>query len=126
MNLPVTSIDLKAYRAEDLIALRRRIDDHLELSLDQIDLSKELLVQFKLTRLMLEEVQSDDDISLNHKTGLINSLASLMKQIAEAQAILYSPIRQQKFEAAVVEVFQQHPDQLEAFQAAVEARLSDG
>ena len=123
MNLPASSIDLSAYSPEDLIRLRSRIEDHLQLSLDQIDLNQELLIQFKLTRLMFQGIQDDEDIQANHKTQAINACAALLKQISEAQVTLYTASRAQRLEAVLISALHQHPELEATFRREMRDRL---
>lgn len=104
MNLPVSSLNLEIYGPKDLIALRTRVDDALGLDLDQLDLNKELLAQFKMARIALQDAQTDVLIAANHKTGMINACSALLKQLADSQVSLYSATRLQRLEATLTEL----------------------
>lgn len=116
--------DLSGYTTADLMALRERVNEALGLDLSQVDMSQELLAQFKLTRAILEEAIADDEAPLNHITGVITAATTLLKELTKSQTELYNASRLQKLEAALVKTLKTLPKEAqERFFAEYEEEL---
>jgi hypothetical protein len=108
--LPVDSLNLTAYDVAELLRLRDRVNALLPSSdIEDLDLSAELVLTFRSAKTLLDDAASDEDTPLSQKSAIVNSLNSLLKNLAELQKSLYSVERQQKLERALVEALKLHP-----------------
>ena len=121
MILPVDSLDLTAYSVSDLLRLRDRINAKLPpADIENLSLSDELVRTFQKASGLLDEALEDDETNLSQKSAMVNSLNSLLKNLAELQKSLYSVERQQKLERALVEALKLHPSLSDSFFAEYE------
>jgi peptidoglycan hydrolase CwlO-like protein len=119
--LPVDSLDLTAYSVSDLLRLRDRVNALLpSADIEDLDLSSELIRTFQSAKSLLESAADDDETPLSQKSAIVNSLNSLLKNLAELQKSLYSVERQQKLERALVEALKLHPSLSDSFFAEYE------
>ena len=121
MILPVDSLDLTAYSVSDLLRLRDRVNAKLPpADIENLSLSDELVRTFQKASGLLDEALEDDETNLSQKSAMVNSLNSLLKNLAELQKSLYSVERQQKLERALVEALKLHPSLSDSFFAEYE------
>lgn len=92
-------------------------------SLNTLDLSEELVFQFLQAKKMMQDAQDDDDIPLNQKAQLLNSLANMNKQAAELQKSLFSPNQTRLREQALATALKKYPEVQTAFLAELELLL---
>jgi hypothetical protein len=119
--LPVDSLDLTAYSVSDLLRLRDRVNAKLPpADIENLSLSDELVRTFQKASGLLDEALEDDETNLSQKSAMVNSLNSLLKNLAELQKSLYSVERQQKLERALVEALKLHPSLSDSFFAEYE------
>ena len=121
MILPPDSVNLSTYTPADLLRLRDRVNALLpSADIEDIDLSSELVRTFQSAKTLLDEAANDDETPLSQKSAIVNSLNSLLKNLAELQKSLYSVERQQKLERALVEALKLHPGLSDSFFAEYE------
>jgi predicted nuclease of restriction endonuclease-like RecB superfamily len=121
MILPPDSINLSTYTPADLLRLRDRVNALLpSADIEDLDLSSELIRTFQSAKSLLESAADDDETPLSQKSAIVNSLNSLLKNLAELQKSLYSVERQQKLERALVEALKLHPSLSDSFFAEYE------
>ena len=110
MIIPSQSVNLDSYSVAELVGLRDRINAKLpSSSIEEINLSEELVLTFRSAKSLLESAAEDDETPLSQKSAIVNSLNSLLKNLADLQKSLYSVERQQKLEAALIEALKLHP-----------------
>ena len=121
MILPPDSVNLSTYTPADLLRLRDRVNALLpSADIEDLDLSSELIRTFQSAKSLLESAADDDETPLSQKSAIVNSLNSLLKNLAELQKSLYSVERQQKLERALVEALKLHPSLSDSFFAEYE------
>ncbi len=121
MILPPNSIDISSYSISDLLRLRDRINKRLPSSeLADIELSTELVHTFQSAKELLEEAKDDEDVPLSQKATTLNSINSILKNLAELQKSLYTVERQQKLEASLIIALKLHPELEQSFFDAYE------
>lgn len=109
MILPAESVPLSQYSTHELSVLRKRIEDLLPAEdLAQLDLTAELLRTYRDVQLML--TQESGTAPLNQRAQTVNTLTSILKQLAELQRSHFSASRLQAFEKAFATLAQRHPE----------------
>lgn len=101
----------------DLLKKRDEIDAELtEITLNSINLTKELLIQFKKAKLLQEDA-SGDDTPYNQRAQVQNSLNATMQSLAKLQASVYSSERAKRLEIALAATLKEFPALQEDFLA---------
>jgi len=79
---------------DELLRNRNAIDEALpSIELKDLDLEKELLLQFHSVRKLQDDVLHDDTIQLNQRAQLANTVASVLTKLADLQVEVYSAER---------------------------------
>ena len=122
---PRSPLNWKIYSVEELIKFRDEITNHLPpLSLKDIDMEQELLLQFRALRALQNDVISDEETPVNQKAQIGNSVSSVLAKMGEMQQTLYDSERLKRIEKILVSVLDTLPQETkEAFLAAYEAEL---
>jgi hypothetical protein len=94
-------------------------------SLNTLDLEGELLTQYKTAKRMLEEVEGEDEVGLNQKAQMLNTIGSILANIVKTQAELHNIERLKVIEATLIEVLKRHETVREAFLADYEKAIKD-
>ena len=98
-----STLDASVLGTLDYIKMRAQIDAILQdVNLQNLDMSQELVFQYLQTKDLLETVRNDEEIDVNKRAQLINSLTSIIEKIAKMQIDLYNSDRLKKLEGAVV------------------------
>lgn len=115
----------KIYSVEELIKFRDEITNHLPpLSLKDIDMEQELLLQFRALRALQNDVIADEETPVNQKAQIGNSVSSVLAKMGEMQQTLYDSERLKRIEKILVSVLDTLPQETkEAFLTAYEAEL---
>ena len=109
MILPAESVPLSQYSLPELSILRKRIEELLPAEdLAQLDLTAELLRTYRDVQLMLTKESST--APLNQRAQTVNTLTSILKQLAELQRSHFSASRLQAFEKAFLTLATRHPE----------------
>lgn len=108
---PKDSLD--ALDVAGLIALRSNIDARLPpLSISQMNLEEELLLQYHAAKALVAKAAGDDTIPTNQKAQVQNSCAAILKTLADAQVAVYSSERVKAIEQALEKAFQGYDDSI--------------
>lgn len=95
---------------QELADLRGKIDARLGgHSLKDLDMEKELLQQYNLTKRFLSDVIGDESIPANQKAQVINSCTSILKELTATQTDLYNAERLKKMESALIQCLKELP-----------------
>ena len=109
MILPAESVPLSQYSTQELRVLRKRIEELLPTEdLAGIDLTAELLGTYRDVQQML--TQESSTAPLNQRAQTVNTLTSILKQLAELQRSHFSASRLQAFEKAFLALATAHPE----------------
>lgn len=92
-------------------------------SLDELDLSQELLQAYNKAKLLLSDAEYDESIPLNQKVQAVNSIAAILQTIAKTQETLHNTQTVTKIEAVLINTLKNFPEIREEFLAAYEAAL---
>ena len=92
-------------------------------SLDELDLSQELLQVYNKAKLLLSEAEYDESIPLNQKVQAVNSIAAILQTIAKTQETLHNTQTITKIESVLINTLKNFPEIREEFLAAYEAAL---
>lgn len=100
----------------DLLQKRDEIDALLtEISLKDVNLTKELMIQLKKAKILQEEAGKDRDTPFNQRAQVQNSLNATMQSLAKLQATVYSSERNKRLEMALAKTLKEFPALQEAF-----------
>lgn len=125
MLLSVDSIDLDHYSTEDLLRLRDRIIKKLpSTTIEDIDLSQEMVLRYIVAKELLDDAATDDTVPLNQKAQANNSLVNMLKELSAQQKLLYDTTRAQRLERALAAALRIHPDLETVFYDTYEAEAS--
>lgn len=105
---------------ELLLQYRDEIDRHLPpLTLKEMNLEKEMLLQYHGLRALQNQVLNDDDIPLNQRAQVANAVAGNLSKLADLQETLYSSERFKMVENLLIKTLNSLPDE------AAQAFLAD-
>ena len=79
-------------------------------SLAELDLDQALLQQYKDARLLLRLAEYDEEIPLNQKAQIMNSITMILTKIVENQTALYDAERVKVIESILIETLKGFPD----------------
>jgi len=113
---------------EQLLIARQQIDAQLPTTtLNQLDLSHELVIQLQQVKLLQSQAMEDLDTPVNQRAQAANSVASVLVSLAKLQNETYNSERLKKIEMVLLEAIQDLPeDQQERFLQRYEDMLSEG
>lgn len=95
--------ELAGMAQEDLLNLRQKIDARLENQrLADINLERELVLQYQQTKFFLTGIIEDKTIPANQRAQAINSCSAILQQLIKMQTDLYGAERMKAMEAACV------------------------
>lgn len=98
-----TDDTLEGLTQEELLVLRQKLDARLvNQRLADINLERELVLQFSQTKLFLAKIIDDKSIPANQRAQAINSCSSILAQLIKMQTDLYSAERLKAMESACV------------------------
>lgn len=122
---PRATFNWSAMPVEDLIRYRDEITKHLPpLDLKDINLQEELLLQFHALRALQGQVLNDDEVPLNQRAQLANSVGSTLDRLVELQEKVWSQERFKTIENTLIRHLKRLPEDVaEAFLADYEALL---
>ncbi len=98
--------DLIRYRDEITEALRSRV----AMKLDAVNLEEELLLQMHISRAMQSDFKDDEDIPLNQRVTLVNSVNSVIERLIKLQAEVYDSERFKAIENALIRAMDLVPE----------------
>jgi predicted O-linked N-acetylglucosamine transferase (SPINDLY family) len=86
-------------------------------NLADLDLEQELLQQYKNAKLLLAEAIYDNsgETPLNQKAQVVNSITTILKQMADIKTQLYNAERLKHLETILVDTLKGFPDMRDAF-----------
>lgn len=120
-------VNLDNFTLSDLLKLRADIDRRLPArSIRDIDLSRELVLQFLATQELQNAVIQDEKVPANQRAQTLNATAAVLGQIAKIQQDVYTTERLKRIESKLVETLKTFTQaQQEAFFAVYEEILGD-
>lgn len=102
----MTAEDLVHYRDEIIEALKKK----MPLTLQDLDLEQELLIQFSSVRALQTDIIEDEEIPPNQRAQVANSVSSILGQLVERQNTVYTSERFKRIEAALIRWLSSFPD----------------
>ena len=114
--------DLDAMSVDELRELRDEIDRRLpEDKLSQMDLTQELLSQYRLVKRLQDSVLMDDSIAPNQRSQVAGQVASTLQQLVKMQTEFHNAERFRAIENLLIKSIIMMPlDAAEAFIAEYE------
>lgn len=98
---------------EDLIEIRNEIDLCLPaLTLKDLNLEQQLLLQLHAMRVLQGQVLHDPDIQLNQRATVANTVASTLNKLAEMQERMYNSERFKNVENLMVRTLSKMPEDM--------------
>ena len=124
-SIPTISSNMSV---EQLLIARQQIDAQLPTTtLNQLDLSHELVIQLQQVKLLQSQAMEDEDTPVNQRAQAANSVASVLVSLAKLQNETYNSERLKKIEMVLLEAIQDLPeDQQERFLQRYEEMLTEG
>lgn len=92
-------------------------------TLNDLDLDKELLDQYKNAKMILEDILHAEDIAANQKAQVINTISSILQNIIKLQQDLHNVERLKLIENILIDTLQKHETLKEAFLADYQIAL---
>lgn len=80
--------------------------------LSEMNLEKELLLQFHTVRGLQTKVMDDDDVAVNQRAQVANSVASNLNKLADLQSTIYTSERFKMIEGALIRCISKLPEEL--------------
>ena len=118
LHAPKPPSTVSTLNQADLLQKRDEIDALLtEISLKDVNLTKELMIQLKKAKLLQGEAGQDRDTPFNQRAQVQNSLNATMQSLAKLQASVYSSERNKRLELALAKTLKEFPALQEAFLA---------
>lgn len=120
-----SKVTLSGLNIHELMALRSEIDTFLpSLSIMDMDLEGELLLQYAQTKALLASVVEDSETPANQKAQLMNTCSAILTQITKSQSDLYNGERLKIMEQALINAMKTVPtDVSEKFFESYEREL---
>ena len=114
---PDDGFDLDTMSVEELRELRDEIDRRLpEDKLSQMDLTQELLSQYRLVKRLQDSVLMDDSIAPNQRSQVAGQVASTLQQLVKMQTEFHNAERFRAIENLLIKSIKMMPlDAAEAF-----------
>ena len=79
--------------------------------LSKMNLEKELLLQFHTVRGLQTKVMDDDDVAVNQRAQVANTVASNLNKLADPQAVIYTSERFKMIEGALIRELNKLPEE---------------
>jgi hypothetical protein len=99
----------------ELIRHRDEITSHLPpVSLNEINVEEETLLQFHALRALQNQVLDDDSIPLNQRAQVANSVAASLGRLAELQQSLWTSERFKRIESLLIRCVSSLPTEVSA------------
>lgn len=116
---------LDAYTLQELLDLRARIERRLPArSLKELDLERELTLQFLALQQLQNDVIDDGDTPANQKAQVANSLSAALVNLVKLQGDVHSSERMKRIESILIDTLKDLPvEAVEAFLANYEQAL---
>lgn len=115
----------RSYTDSELIRFRDEITACLPpLSLAEMNMEEQLLLQYHALRSVQNEVFGDSEIPVNQQAQIANSVSGVLSKLAEKQQEIYTSERLKKIESVLIALMKEQPTELaEAFLTQYEALL---
>ena len=103
---PKLGFDIRGLTMAELVSLRLKIDAALgDVNLGDIDLSMELILQYRMTKMLFVSSMDEEEIALNQRVQAANSCSTILAQLAKLQVEVYDTDRLKKLEGAIYDTF---------------------
>lgn len=122
---PPTTILWDGMPVHELIKHRDDIDRRLPpLSLSELNLEEQMLLQYHSTRSLQSDVIAEESIPVNQRAQVANSVAASLAKLTELQETLYTTERLKAIERILIRSLRKLPEEVaEAFLVEYRAEL---
>lgn len=101
----------KLLTVPELVACMDEIRSHLPpLSLKDINLEEEMLLQYHSLRALQNDVLEDEKIALNQRAQVANSVAAALGKLADLQTDVYTQERHKRIEGIMIKLLSKLPE----------------
>lgn len=105
----------KSCSVADLVRFRDEITDALPtLELSKMNLEEETLLQYHTLRALQGNVMDDEEVPVNQRTQVANSIGSTLRALGDQQVALYSSERFKQIENLLIRTLDKLPEDLAA------------
>src|SRR5690606_13123755 len=109
---PPKVLDIETMSQDDLLALRAKIDARLKgINLEDLDLPKELMIQYATAKKLQEETLNGNDAPANQKAQVTNTCVNLLNAITKTQTEVYNSQRAKEMEQILTKVLKTLPEE---------------
>lgn len=99
----------------ELVAIRDQVTGLLPpLSLAEVNLEEEMMLQYHSTRSLQSDVIAEEGIPVNQRAQVVNAVASTLTKLSELQEKLYTSERIKAMERALIRVLKSLPEEAAA------------
>lgn len=125
-------MDLDSLKVSELLALRDKIDAKLPAtSLKDLDVEKEVLLQYVRVRELQEATTVALDVPTNQRAQVANAVANTLKEIVKMREKVYNSEQFRKMEASLAKALRTLPEEAqkvfyEAYERAAEEMADAG
>lgn len=106
-------INWNLYNEEELLSIYDEVQKRLpSLKLSEMNLEKELLIQFHTVRGLQTRVMDDEDIPVNQRAQVANTVASSINKLSELQKEIYSTERFKMIEGLLIRTLTKLPEEV--------------
>ena len=108
---------LKDLSVDDMLALRDVLNEMMpSKTFADVNLEHELIEQYNTVKNLQSDVLTDDDVPVNQRAQVANSVASTLGQLTQMQADFYTSERFKAMEALMIKAIKKmSPEVAEAF-----------
>lgn len=93
---------------------KRVVEIDENLTLDDLDLEKEIVRQYQKVRQLMDDVIDDDDVPANQRSQCANAVVSSLQQLYKLQEDLQRDTRLKLMESCLIEVIKTLPDSVKS------------
>lgn len=100
-----SAFDLKSMGEAALLDLRNQIDKALPTtSLKDMDLAKEMVVQYRAVKRLQDDILNDDSVPANQRAQVVNACANALETLVEMQTKHHTSERLKQIETILIDV----------------------
>lgn len=103
---PAMRAMLNQMSESELMSVRHDLDLRLAISIEQLNLTEELSLQYRQGKTMLDRVVNDDQVPANQVAQIFNSTQAQLEKIIRLRAQIFSQERLKRFEGAFLKVLE--------------------
>lgn len=101
-NLDTILSAVEKLEEKDLVRLRSRLDEILNIGIGDLNLGEELSLQLRRAQRLLAGIENDDKVSTKDKSQMLNTIQNQLDKIIKQRQVVFSQERLKRYEAAML------------------------